>query len=152
MNELRERAVVVVEDSDEDWDTACLAARPGGFEHRLIRAPDGDTCLALLRAGHAPHKAAALAPALLLLDLSLPGQDGRQVLLQIKHDAGLAALPVVVLTTSSNPRDVQACYAAGANAYHVKPLRHSDHLALLRGLFTYWLVDAVLPEMSQDLR
>lgn len=151
MSEPRERAVLVVEDSDEDWDTVCVAARAGGFEQRLVRAADSDACLALLRGGRAPHTP-ALAPALVLLDLSLPGLDGRQLLLDIRHDAATAALPVVVLTTSSNPRDVAACYAGGANAYHAKPLRHDDHLGLLQRLFGYWLVETVLPDVRQEPR
>jgi CheY-like chemotaxis protein len=52
---------------------------------------------------------------------------------------------VVVLSTSINQKDIVFCYAAGASAYHVKPVRHTDHLSVLAGLLTYWMSQAVLP-------
>jgi CheY-like chemotaxis protein len=133
--------VLVVEDSDDDWDTALEAARHCGCEHRLLRAADGDAAMALLQGHGAPPR----RPAFVLLDLNLPGLDGRELLAQIKSDAVTRQLPVVVFSTSASPRDVAACYAAGANAYHVKPVGFSDHVAQLRSLFDYWLTQAVLP-------
>jgi CheY-like chemotaxis protein len=51
----------------------------------------------------------------------------------------------VVLSASANPRDLQFCYAQGANAYHVKPVEHAQHLRVLQSIFAYWLVSVVLP-------
>lgn len=141
MTPLHEASVLVVEDSDEDWDTVLQVARETGFEALLRRAVDGDACLALLRGADG----VPLKPVLVLLDLSLPGIDGREVLAAIKADPALHATPVVVCSTSSNPLDVAACYAAGVNAFHVKPLRHDRHLQALRLLFDYWLSGALLP-------
>jgi CheY-like chemotaxis protein len=83
--------------------------------------------------------------ALVLLDLNTPQGDGRDALAQLYADAQLSAIPLVVLSTSANPRDVDFCYAHGANAYHVKPVNHGEHLLVLQSLFTYWLRTAVLP-------
>jgi len=141
---LSDSYVLVVEDSDEDWDTALQAAQQSGCAHRLIRAADGSTGLALLRGDGAPP----LQPAFVLLDLNLPGLDGRTLLAEIKADAETRQLPIVVFSTSSNPRDVAASYAAGANAYHVKPVSFNAHLGKLRSLFDYWLANAVLPPRS----
>lgn len=140
MNSLRH--LLVVEDSDEDFETVRDAARRAGLTHQLRRALTGDDCLLQLRAdGHRPGD----LPALVLMDLNTPCGDGRDALLQMRRDAILRAVPVVVLSTSDNPRDVAFCYDSGANAYHVKPVRHADHLRVLEDIFGYWLGLAVLP-------
>jgi CheY-like chemotaxis protein len=134
--------VVVVEDSDEDFDTVLTAARLAGIQHEIRRAMSGDDCLALLR-GDAGHPKAQVA--LVLLDLNTPHGDGRYALEEIHADAQLCVIPLVVLSTSANPRDVDFCYANGANAYHVKPVSHGEHLRVLQTLLSYWLGTAVLP-------
>ena len=138
----RAHPVLVVEDSDEDFDTVVTAARRAGVNHEIRRAATGDDCLRLLR-GTADQP--RVHPALVLLDLNTPHGDGRNALEQMHADALLRAIPLVVLSTSANPRDVDFCYAFGANAYHVKPVSHGEHLLVLQTLFAYWLVNAVLP-------
>lgn len=125
--------IVLVEDSDDDFDTVCEALRLSGLPAELHRVSNGDECLALLRRG-------SLAwPAFVLMDLNTSSTDGRETLRQIKADPLLKAIPVVVVTTSAHPRDVDDCYQCGANAYHVKPVSYPEHLQLLTGLLDYWL-------------
>lgn len=138
----RAHPVLVVEDSDEDFDTVLTAARQAGVTHAIRRARSGDDCLKLLK-GTVGH--ARLQAALVLLDLNTPNGDGRSALEQMHADALLSGIPLIVLSTSANPRDVDFCYANGANAYHVKPVSHSEHLKVLQTLFTYWLGSVVLP-------
>lgn len=137
-----DRPVLVVEDSDEDFDTLCEAAERFGLASELRRATTGDGCLTLLRGeGTAPVR-----PALVLMDLNTPGTDGREALAAIKADPVLRDVPVVVVTTSANPKDLAFCYRAGANAYHVKPVRYRDHLQVLLDVLGYWLGRVALPE------
>ena len=136
------RHVLVVEDSDDDFETVQDAARRAGLAHPLRRALTGDDCLLQLRAG-GPRPGAL--PALVLMDLNTPCGDGRDALLRMRQDAALRAVPVVVLSTSGNPRDVACCYETGANAFHVKPVQHAEHLRVLADIFAYWLGRAVLP-------
>ena len=143
--------IVLVEDSDDDHDTVREAVRLSGLSarlgrvgrlsrlSRLTRMSNGDECLALLR--HADTE----RPMLVLMDLSTPGTDGREALREIKADPLLKTIPVVVVTASANPRDVNFCYGCGANAYHVKPVRYPEHLQMLAGLLKYWLVDVLRP-------
>jgi CheY-like chemotaxis protein len=133
---------VVVEDSDEDFETVQDAARRAGILHPIVRARSGAECLRLLRGGEDGRGTRA---SLLLLDLNTPGDDGRDVLREVRRDAALGTLPVVVLSASANERDLQFCYAHGANAYHVKPVDHALHLKVLHDLFAYWLGSVVLP-------
>ncbi len=139
---MRLRHIMVVEDSDEDFHTVQDAARGAGMLNPIVRAHSGTECLHLLRASH--HVRDAL-PLLVLLDLNTPGDDGRDVLLEVRSDDVLGTLPVVVLSASANARDLQFCYANGANAYHVKPVDHAMHLKVLRDIFSYWLASVVLP-------
>lgn len=142
---MRPRHILVVEDSDEDFETVQDAARRGGMLHAVVRARTGGECLGLLRdARRAPRSRLAL-PLLVLLDLNTPGEDGRDVLREVRSDDTLGILPVVVLSASANPRDLQFCYAHGANAYHVKPVDHGLHLKVLQTIFAYWLGSVVLP-------
>ena len=131
---------LLVEDSDEDADTVVEALRRCGIAGRIERVTNGDECLALLRGMSAMHP-----PSLVLMDLSTPGTDGRDALRQIKEDSKLKSIPVVVTSASANPRDLEFCYSAGANAYHVKPVSHPHHLDAMTRLLQYWLGAVTLP-------
>lgn len=137
--------LLVVEDSDEDFDTLLEAARDAGVTRPLHRLASGGDCLALLR-GDAVASVAPLQalPALIVMDLNSHGVDGREALVAIKAEPSLKEIPLVVLTTSANPKDLAFCYRAGANAYHVKPVRHDEYLLLLRSLLHYWLGSVTL--------
>lgn len=129
--------ILVVEDSDEDFDTLCDAAAVVGVTRMIHRVTSGGACLAALRGEG--DLAMPLMPTLILMDLNSHGVDGREALVAIKTDGDLKQIPLVVLTTSANPKDVAFCYQAGANAYHVKPVRHDQYLVLLGTLLRYWL-------------
>jgi len=131
--------LVVVEDSDEDFETVDEAVKRSGVAVEVRRATTGGGGLMLLRE-LAPDR-----PVLVLMDLNTPGTDGRESLAELKTDPALKAIPVVVFSTSSNPKDVGFCYAAGANAYHVKPVRYPDHLQLVIDLVNYWFGRVALP-------
>lgn len=138
--------VLVVEDSDEDFDTVIEATRGSSIQTLIQRAMNGDECLEALLG----NSVASSPPAIVFMDLNTPGTDGRSALCAIRALPTLRSLPIVVLSTSFSPKDVEHCYAHGANAYHVKPLRYRDHVALVRELFTYWLQKVVLPDMRRS--
>lgn len=131
--------IMLVEDSDESHDTVLEAVRLYGLPASLRRAGNGDECLAFLRRGGAERT------AFVMMDLNTSGTDGREALRQIKADPLLEAIPVVVVTTSANPRDVDFCFQCGAHACRVKPISYPDHLQMLTGLFDYWLVNVIEP-------
>ena len=129
-------SILVVEDCEEDYDTLTTAFRNTGLSSELHHASSGDECLEFLRQ---PKEANLTLPCMILLDLNMPGMDGRETLRAIKSDTCLKNIPVVVFTTSSNPRDITKCYEYGANAYHVKPIKYPDHISILEEIFRYWL-------------
>jgi CheY-like chemotaxis protein len=110
--------------------------------NQIRRAATGGECLQLLRASTQNKNT---VPALILLDLNTPRDDGLDALREIKQDERLRAMPLVVLSTSANPRDLALCYASGANAYHVKPVNHLLHLQVLEQIFGYWLNSVEFP-------
>lgn len=86
------------------------------------------------------------SPALVLLDLNMPGIDGRKVLTTVKLDPALRRIPVVVLTTSSDERDVTRCYELGASTYIQKPVDFDGLIAAVTRIKDYWFGIALLPE------
>jgi len=134
--------LLVVEDSDEDFDTVLEAARVSGLRHEIRRTTSGEECLRLLNENKQELR---VNPSLILMDLNTPRDDGREALRSIRQNENLRALPVVVLSTSSNPRDLEFCYATGANAYHTKPVSYPAHLQTLRDIFDYRLTRVTLP-------
>ena len=130
--------LLIVEDGDEDFDVLRLALRDAGVTNELVRCADGDEALAYLARKDA-------RPALILLDLNLPGLDGREVLRELRASASLRTIPVMVLSTSNSPRDVELCYREGANCYAVKPIGLDKLERLVRLIKEFWLEAMELP-------
>ena len=138
--------ILLVEDSPEDYETTRRAFRRSGLKNPIIRCADGDEALDfLLRRG---KHAEAPRPGVILLDLNLPGTDGREVLNEIKAHPDLKQIPVIVLTTSSDDRDVSACYRAGANSYIQKPVDLEGFMQAIERLNDYWFEVVILPKAT----
>jgi chemotaxis family two-component system response regulator Rcp1 len=135
--------VLLVEDNEADVRLTREALREDGPPVHLSTVGDGEQALAFLR--REEGYAEAPRPDLVLLDLNLPRKDGLEVLEELRADPDLAALPVIVLTTSTAGRDVSACYARGANCFLVKPLELDGFIALIGAIRAFWLGVAKLP-------
>jgi CheY-like chemotaxis protein len=153
--DLTHPVIAVVEDSDEDFYIFLRILRSlEASEDLLIPYPflhlsDGDEALDyLLRQGEYEGLNAPL-PAFVLLDLNLPGTDGRDVIYQIKQTPHLRTLPIIVLTTSNNTQDVQTCYRYGVNSYVLKPLSVAQMQKTIQGVLQFWLQIAILPSNEQ---
>jgi CheY-like chemotaxis protein len=139
--------LLVVEDSDEDYETTRRTLKKIGASVMISRCVDGDDALdRLFRRGIYAISDAMPLPSLILLDLNLPATDGREVLERIKRDEMLKSIPVVVLTTSSNPKDVEVCYRNGANSYMLKPVNLQQFTHQLKLMYEFWFNAVLLPE------
>ena len=139
--------ILLVEDSPEDYETTVRAFQRANLFNPIFHCGDGDEALDFLyRRGAYSDPAQAPRPSLILLDLNLPGTDGREVLEIIKQDQELKVIPVIVLTTSSDERDIQACYSAGANSYIAKPVDLEGFMSAMQELKDYWLGVVILPK------
>lgn len=136
--------ILLVEDSPEDFETTQRAFRRSGLKNPILRCADGDDALDFLF--HRGSHADAPRPGVILLDLNLPGTDGREVLSEIKANDDLKQIPVIVLTTSADERDVQACYLAGASSYIQKPVDVEGFMKAIERLNDYWFEVVILPK------
>ncbi len=138
--------LLVIEDSDEDFEALGRMMQKASIANPIYRCTDGDDALDFLRrAGNYDGLPNIPRPAIILLDLNLPGTDGREVLEQIKQDNDLKVIPVVVFTTSSNPKDVEVCYRYGVNGYIVKPINIDKLMRTIQILADYWFEAVILP-------
>ncbi|HEY9828133.1 MAG TPA: response regulator [Stenomitos sp.] len=138
--------VLVIEDSDEDYEALERFFRKEATQIRLMRQPTGNSALIYLQEClQTEDRSRVSLPSLILLDLNLPGIDGRAVLRSIKQNPQLVQIPIVVLTTSNNPRDVLECYQLGANSYLVKELDVALFNASIKTLVEYWFNAILLP-------
>jgi len=138
------KLILIVEDSDDDFYATLRAfKRDGNLSNPLHRCEDGQEALDYL---NTPWSDEHLKPAIILLDLNLPGLDGRRVLKKIKQDKRLCNIPVVVLTTSNDEKDIEECYDLGANTYIQKPVKLDSLFEAIQKLKDYWFQIAILPK------
>jgi CheY-like chemotaxis protein len=142
--------LLVVEDSDEDFEAFGRVLRQSSITNPIYRCTDGEDALEFLyHTGQYIDSVKAPRPGIILLDLNLPGTDGREVLEQIKQDEELKVIPVVVFTTSSNPKDIEVCYRYGVNGYILKPIDIKKLMRTVQVLIDYWFETVVLPDVAR---
>ncbi len=138
--------VLVVEDSDEDYEALDRSFRQYPVKARLHRYKTGKQALEYLdQCMQAKQEYPKEVPNLILLDLNLPGMNGKDVLRSIKQNPLLQHLPTVVLTTSSNLTDIKECYRLGANSYLVKMVEWQKFKQSMQVMIEYWLNTATSP-------
>ena len=133
--------ILLVEDSAEDLELALRALRKANLANHIEVARDGAEALDFVfcEGAHA-HRHIEDAPKLILLDLKLPKLDGLEVLQRIKGDPRTRHIPVVVLTSSKEQKDVVESYRLGVNSYIVKPVNFDGFTAAVQQLGMYWLL------------
>ena len=140
--------ILLVEDNEDDALLIQRAFRRIGSVHPMQRLSDGEQALAYLAGdGAYSDREAHPLPALVLLDLKLPRRSGFEVLEWLRGQPGLRRLPVVVLTSSRESRDVDRAADLGANSYLVKPVHFDALQELIRALGLYWLTFNERPEL-----
>ncbi|WPZ33115.1 response regulator [Thalassobaculum sp. OXR-137] len=140
--------ILIIEDSDDDYEATLRALkREGPLANPILRCETGREALDYFAAMGTDERP---RPGLVLLDLNLPGIDGREVLTRIKGDPRTARIPVVILTTSDDDWDITRCYEAGANTYIKKPVTLEGFFVVLKTLREYWLEVALLPRDSAE--
>lgn len=129
--------ILIVEDDPDDRDLLARACRKAKVATPLQFAVDGNEALAFLDGiGSVPDQP---RPAVILLDLKLPGRSGFEVLEWIKGHPILRSVPVIILTSSRENVDLERAYDLGANSYLVKPARPEDLLRMVEQIDAYWL-------------
>ncbi|MGO9664196.1 MAG: response regulator [Polyangia bacterium] len=146
---LTNRAILLVEDNPSDVDLTKRAFEKRNLVNTLVVVRDGQEALDyLFGVGAYAGRDVADVPACILLDLKLPKVDGVTVLQTIKSDARTRMIPVIVLTSSNEPRDIKACYGLGTNSYIRKPVDFDEFVEAVSHLGLYWLVLNEPPPMA----
>ena len=141
----KDLSLLIVEDSEEDYTTLIRLLKKQGFEYPIYRCVDGDDALDFVFQTGEYSPEIAPRPTLILIDLDLPGTDGREVIKIIKNHQKLKIIPIVVFSTSSNTKDIQICYEQGVNSYMEKPVNIKTFSKNIEDFLSYWFETAILP-------
>ena len=136
--------ILLVEDSPSDANLTIKGFQNAKIANNLHWVEDGETAMNYLR--QEGEFADALRPDLILLDLNLPGMDGREVLTEVKSDPNFKRIPVVILTTSTDEQDILRSYNLSANCYVTKPIDVHQFIQLVQLIKDFWLAAVALPQ------
>lgn len=150
MNEPKAVEILLVEDNPRDLDLALRALQKANITNRIHVARDGAEALEFIF-GEGAHAGRSIEdrPKVILLDLKLPKIDGLEVLQRIKTDPRTKMIPVVILTSSREQRDVVDSYQLGVNSYIVKPVNFERFAQAVRDLGFYWLLLNHPPQLGE---
>lgn len=138
--------ILMAEDDEDDCMLTREALAESQLSHELYIVRDGEELMDYLyQRGSYTAKSSAPRPSLILLDLNMPKKDGREALKEIKADANLKQIPIVVLTTSKAEEDIYSSYDLGANSFIIKPTTFASLVEVMRTIGKYWFETVKLP-------
>jgi len=133
--------ILLVEDSDTDAEMTIRALRRSNFLNRLYWVRDGVEALDFIMCrGEFSERDPQQMPKVLLLDLKMPRLSGIEVLRELKSQPETRAIPVVVMTSSNQDRDIAECYRLGVNSYVTKPVQFASFSEAIANIGMYWLM------------
>lgn len=142
--------ILLIDDNPDDYEATMRSFRKNQFRNPVHWCSSGEDAWDYLHNdGKYQCDTGVTRPVLILLDLNMPGVDGRQLLREIKSEPELNAIPVVILTTSCDPNDLNECYSLGASTYIQKPVEFEDLIRAMKTMTEYWFDVAVLPQEAE---
>lgn len=142
-------AILIAEDDPDDRYLAKEALSESRLANELYFVEDGEELMEFLRHEGSYADAKPPRPGIILLDLNMPRKDGREALLEIKADASLRRIPIVVLTTSKAEEDILRSYDLGVSSFIVKPVTFEGLVNLMQTLGRYWFEIVELPPENE---
>lgn len=147
MDEYESVEVLLAEDNPSDAEMALRAFRKNNFANKVHWVKDGEEALEyVMCTGRYAGRNTSHSPKLLLLDLKMPKVDGIDVLRQLKSEERFKTIPVVIMTSSNEERDVVETYRLGVNSYIVKPVDFSKFVATVAEVGMYWMLTNRVPQ------
>ena len=145
IQDLREVEILLVEDDAADAEMTLRALRRNNLANKVLWVKDGQEALDYISGSGAYAGRDAALPRLVMLDLKMPKVGGIEVLRALKADEATRSVPVVVMTSSSEERDVVASYQLGVNSYIVKPVQFEAFLETVAKIGLYWVLTNRVP-------
>jgi DNA-binding response OmpR family regulator len=137
------RNVVMIDDNQDDYEILTRGFKSVGFDQDITwfkKAKDAiDYFELLIKESNTPF-----LPKIIILDLNMPGLDGRNMLTLIKSNKKLKSIPTIILSTSGDPQDREFCYENGANTYFQKPLRYQKLQEICKSIKNYWSLATII--------
>jgi CheY-like chemotaxis protein len=140
--------VILVDDNPDDAEATQRSLRKNDFEFPVRWLDSGEALIEHLHSLNYHDDVVVRAPLFVLLDLNMPGLDGKEVLRKIRMKGEFNLIPIIIFTTSNDPRDVSECYNLGANSFIQKPLSYEKLNSTVKALKDYWLNIAILPGLN----
>jgi two-component system, response regulator len=148
---MSERTILLIEDNPDDIDLTIRALKKNKIENKVVVLTDGAIALDyLFNKGVYANAEETVMPSVILLDLKLPKMNGLEVLQNIRLHPRTKLLPVVILTSSREERDLLVGYSLGANSYIRKPIDFNQFMYAVEQLGSYWLVINELPPFTGE--
>ncbi|HEX7951794.1 MAG TPA: response regulator [Burkholderiales bacterium] len=145
--------ILLAEDNPRDAEMTMRALRKINFINKVHWVKDGEEALHyLLRTGEYSDRAASKSPKVVLLDIKMPKVDGIEVLRRVKADDSLKGIPIVVMTSSNEERDIFESYRLGVNSYIVKPVEFAAFVETVANIGLYWILTNRAPHATEDGR
>ena len=143
---MNEKPLMIIEDNDVDYELIVRGLGRAGLKSSVVHCRTGDEAIDYLHGCvESDEQAMILEPRVILLDLNMPGMDGRDVLTSIASNRKLLHIPVVVMTPSSAEEDIEECYALGARSFLTKPGDSKEFLQILAEFKRFWFDVTQLP-------
>ena len=142
-----DKLIMLIDDSENDYKIIKRSFEKAGIENNILHMDSGDEAINYLS-----HKDRYIdgkkypLPKIILLDLNMPKVHGKEILKFLKNKNILKRIPTIILTSSSDDRDIKECYDLGANSYLVKPITNEHFLKLSKAIADYWIESAVLTQ------
>jgi two-component system response regulator len=152
MTDYEQVEILLAEDNETDAEMTIRALRRKNLANNLVWVKDGAEALDFIFRRGAYASRAVTSPKLVLLDLKMPKVDGLEVLRQIKSSEETKTMPVVMLTSSAEERDIVASYSSGVNSYVVKPVEFSSFIEEVAKAGCYWVLVNRLPAQFEHRR
>ena len=147
MEHLEQVEILLVEDNPTDAEMTLRALRRNNLANKVHWVKDGEQALEFMfRTGAYAGRDPATVPKLIMLDIKMPKVDGIEVLRRIKANEATRTVPVVVMTSSNEERDVVESYRLGVNSYIVKPVQFESFLETVAKIGLYWLITNRVPQ------
>lgn len=145
----KDPVIILAEDDDGHAGLIYKTLKRAGVENDILHFEDGEKTLNyLFRKGDDFHREEGV-PHILLLDVRMPVVDGKEVIRQLKQDKELQNMPIIVVSTTDDPREIVNCYSLGCSKYIVKPIQHEEFTRVITQLGHYLLND-VIPKLNSN--